>query len=141
LSRLQRAVTIVIFCRVPLAHKLRVLQPMRHLCTSMLPALVCGAFLLSAISIAQDKPSDPEIDRKVMNRVVPSYPELARSMNLKGSVRLEAVVAPNGKVKSVVVRGGHPVLAQAAEDAIYKWKWAPAKHETREPIEVKFDPH
>jgi len=29
---------------------------------------------------------------------------------------------------------------RAAQDAIYKWKWAPASHETREPIEVKFDP-
>jgi len=76
-----------------------------------------------------------------MNRIVPHYPELARSLNLKGIVRLEVLVAPDGKVKSVEVRGGNPVLAQAAENAIFKWTWAPAKHETREPIEVKFDPH
>jgi Gram-negative bacterial TonB protein C-terminal len=74
----------------------------------MLPALVCGAFLLSAISIAQDKPSDAEIDRKVVSRVVPSYPELARSLNLKGSVRLEALVAADGKVKSVGSKGRQP---------------------------------
>jgi hypothetical protein len=43
-------------------------------------------------------------------------------------------------VKSVEVKGGHPVLVRAAQDAIYKWKWAPASHETREAIEVKFDP-
>ena len=32
------------------------------------------------------------------------------------------------------------VIVRAAQDAIYKWKWAPASHETREPIEVRFDP-
>jgi outer membrane biosynthesis protein TonB len=61
-------------------------------------------------------------------------------MNLRGSVKADALVEPNGVVKSVEVKGGHPVLVRAAQSAIYKWKWAPAAHETREPIEVKFDP-
>lgn len=87
--------------------------------------------------LAQHEPSE---NRKIVNRVTPQYPEIARSMNLAGTVKAEAVVAPNGVVKSVEVRGGHPVLVRAAENAIYKWKWAPASHETREPIEVKFDP-
>jgi TonB family protein len=61
-------------------------------------------------------------------------------MSLKGNVRMDAVVSPNGTVRSVVLRGGHPVLAQAAQNAIMKWRWEPASRETREPIEVKFDP-
>jgi len=81
-----------------------------------------------------------EAGRKIVNRVTPRYPEIARSMNLKGSVKAEALVAPNGTVKVVEIRGGHPVLVRAAQDAIYKWKWAPASHESREPIEVRFDP-
>ena len=89
-------------------------------------------------SFAQHEPS--ESNRKIVNRVTPEYPQIARSMNLSGSVKAEAVVAPNGTVKSVEVRGGHPVLVRAAQDAIHKWKWAPASHETRELIEVKFDP-
>jgi len=76
----------------------------------------------------------------VVNRIVPSYPQLARTMNLKGTVRIEAVVAPNGAVKSVAVKGGHPVLVQAAENVIQKWRWEPATHETHEPIEFNFDP-
>jgi len=87
---------------------------------------------------AQQEPS--ESSRKIVNRVTPQYPEIARSMGLAGSVKAEALVAPNGVVKSVEVRGGHPVLVRAAENAIHKWKWAPASHETRESIEVKFDP-
>ncbi|HEV3207007.1 MAG TPA: energy transducer TonB [Terriglobales bacterium] len=75
-----------------------------------------------------------------MNQVTPQYPQIARNMNLKGSVRAEAVVEPNGIVKTVEVKGGHPLLVRAAQSAIYKWRWAPAAHETREPIEVKFNP-
>jgi hypothetical protein len=52
----------------------------------------------------------------------------------------DAVVEPNGTVKAVEVKGGHPVLARVAQNAIYKWRWAPASHETREAIEIKFDP-
>ena len=58
--------------------------------------------------------------------MTPQYPEMARTMNLRGNVKAEAVVEPNGVVKSVEVKGGHPVLVRAAQDAIYKWKWAPA---------------
>ena len=82
-----------------------------------------------------------DIARKLVNRVTPRYPEMAQSMNLRGSVRAEAVVQPNGMVKSVEIKGGHPVLVEAAQRAIYKWRWAPAAHESRELIEVRFDPH
>lgn len=78
--------------------------------------------------------------RKIVSRVTPQYPQMARTMNLAGNVKAEAVVEPNGAVKSVEVKGGHPLLVRAAQDAIYKWRWVPAAHETREPIEVKFEP-
>jgi outer membrane biosynthesis protein TonB len=42
-------------------------------------------------------------------------------------------------VKSVEVKGGHPLLAPAAQEAIRNWKFEPAPHETRETIEVKFN--
>ncbi len=78
--------------------------------------------------------------RQVVNRVTPQYPSLARGMKPQGSVKLEAVVAPNGSAKTVKIIGGHPLLAQAAHDAIQKWKWVPAPNETHELIEVNFNP-
>jgi TonB family protein len=115
---------------------------MRRITAAALCILFWAIILVPKSSFAQQEQQDqPESVRKVVNRVVPQYPELARTMNLKGTVRVEALVLPNGSVKSVEVKGGHPVLAQAAENAIHKWKWQPAKTETREPIEVKFDPH
>jgi TonB family protein len=76
----------------------------------------------------------------VVERSAPAYPALARSMGLSGTVRVEAVVSPDGSVKAVEVKGGHPVLAQAAVSAVLKWRWEPAAHESRQLAEVKFEP-
>src|SRR5579862_8975405 len=51
-----------------------------------------------------------------------------------GSVRADVVVEPSGKVKSVDVKGGHPLLAQSAQDALREWKWEPAAHETHQTV-------
>ncbi len=100
--------------------------------------LLCAAMVIPVLAAAQQGSS--ETTRKVINRVVPAYPELARSMNVRGIVRLEAVVASNGTVKSVKVIGGHPVLVQAAERAVYKWKWERDERDSNEAIELRFNP-
>jgi TonB family protein len=78
--------------------------------------------------------------RKVVTKVVPQYPSLARSMNLQGVVRADVLVAPDGKVKFIEVKGGHPVLVDAAQHALRDWKWAPAPRETHESVELRFNP-
>ncbi len=78
--------------------------------------------------------------RKVVTKVLPQYPSLARSMNLQGIVRAEVLVGPDGKVKYVEVKGGHPVLADSAQNAIRQWRWAPAPRETHESVELRFNP-
>ena len=78
--------------------------------------------------------------RKVTNKVLPDYPDMARRMSLRGVVKVDAVVGSNGLVKTVEIKGGHPVLAQAAVNAVRKWKWEPSTHDTKEPVEVKFEP-
>ena len=67
--------------------------------------------------------------RKVVNKVVPQYPGLARSMNPQGVVRADVLVAPTARL-STSVKGGHPVLADAAQNALRQWKWVPAPRET-----------
>jgi TonB family protein len=100
--------------------------------------MLFGLFAYAPPSFAQEEQTDSA--RKILTRVMPQYPEMARTMNIRGSVKAEVLVKPNGAVKSVDVKGGHPVLVRAAQEAIYRWKWEPAARETREPIEVKFDP-
>jgi TonB family protein len=100
--------------------------------------LMFGLFVYPSSLLAQQEQAEPT--RKVVSRVLPNYPQMARTMNIKGSVKAEALVRPNGMVKSIDVKGGHPVLVRAAQEAIYRWRWEPSAHETREPIEVRFDP-
>lgn len=80
------------------------------------------------------------ISRKVISRVVPMYPPLAKQMHLSGSVKLAVAVDRSGKPKSVEVSGGHPLLAQAAVNAVYKWKWVPDTEESKEFLELRFNP-
>ena|SRR5258705_13103632 len=108
--------------------------------SNVLIGLVVFWALISIASFAGAQQDSSESVRKVKNRVTPAYPELARAMHVKGNVRLEVVVAANGNIKSVSVVGGHPVLAQAAQRAVEKWKWAPAAHESTEAIELRFNP-
>lgn len=108
----------------------------RHLAVRAL-LFILSVVLAPPHSRSQELSNGP---RKVVTRVAPQYPALARTMSIRGSVRVEALVAPNGTVKSVDVKGGHPVLAQAAQNAVRQWKWEPAPHETSELMEIKFNP-
>ena len=77
--------------------------------------------------------------RKVLVKTAPVYPTLARSMNIHGVVKLEAVVEPNGTVKSIDIKGGHPLLTQSAMTAVGHWKFETAAKESRETIEIRFE--
>jgi TonB family protein len=84
--------------------------------------------------------AEPVSARKVLSRVVPQYPELARSMRIDGTVKVLVTVAPDGHCTLAKVIGGHPVLAKAAVDAIQKWKWSTNPEETKEGVELHFHP-
>jgi TonB family protein len=83
----------------------------------------------------------PDGQRKILNQVIPHYPELARRVNLEGTVKLTVRVTPNGSAKSVQAVGGSPLLIKAAEDAVHLWKWAPAPQESQELVVMRFTPN
>lgn len=133
-------VTPVTFAAEPIRHSLIAMnrlstRPGAVAAFVVLCLAVIACFLSS--SRAQEQPG---IKRQIVNRVEPVYPELARKMLIRGTVKVEVVVAPSGKAKSTHVTGGNPVLAQAALDAIEKWRWVPAPQESRELIELSFVP-
>jgi protein TonB len=82
--------------------------------------------------------ADDTTGRKLKTRVQPQYPELARRMNVTGSVRLEVMIAANGQVKSVKPIGGHPLLIDAAESAVRQWRFEPGP-ENVEIVEIRFN--
>jgi len=89
--------------------------------------------------LAQSQQSSTEGPRKIVHKVEPKYPEVAKRMNLGGTVKVIAIVAADGDVKKVEAVGGSPILVEAAESAISQWKFAPGA-ESREPVELRFNP-
>ena len=112
---------------------------MRVRTASVLLGLTLAAVVSVHSLLAAEQSS--EASRKILNRVTPIYPDLARRMQISGTVKIEATVAPNGKVKSTKVIGGSPVLTKAALDAIEAWKWAATPGESKELIELSFHPN
>lgn len=80
-----------------------------------------------------------ELSRKVKTKVPPTYPELARRMNIRGTVRVLVVVSPSGSVKESRVVGGNPILVNSAMDALKKWKFEPAEEESSGVVEFRFE--
>jgi TonB family protein len=96
-----------------------------------------AAALLAASGLAQTSTTD-EGKRKVKTRVAPTYPELAKRMNVTGKVKIEVIIAPDGHVKSTRAVGGHPLLVQSCQDAVKEWKFLPAPEESTQVVEFDF---
>ncbi|MEP6643136.1 MAG: energy transducer TonB [Acidobacteriaceae bacterium] len=106
----------------------------------MLNAMLMVTSASTTVLLAPGKAfAEDALTRKVKTKIAPDYPELARRMNLVGTVRLEVVVAVNGSLKNAKVVGGHPVLATAAMDAIRRWKFEPAAGESTGTVEFRFN--
>ncbi len=112
---------------------------MRRWLAVTLLAVCVSAVCVSTPSLSAQQ-DQSESKRKMVTKITPNYPGLARTMNISGTVKIEAVVAPDGTVKSASMTGGHPLLGQAAVDAIRRSKWEPSSRETRELITVRFHP-
>jgi periplasmic protein TonB len=57
--------------------------------------------------------------------VPPHYPAAARATGIEGSVLIEIVVAPNGRVADTKVLRSIPALDQAALSAVRQWEFVP----------------
>src|SRR6266404_5010352 len=71
----------------------------------------------------------------VIHRVQPTYPPLARTARVQGAVQLAAVIGKDGAVQNLHVLSGHPLLTQAALDAVKQWRYKPYIL-NGEPVEV-----
>jgi protein TonB len=71
----------------------------------------------------------------VLHKVQPTYPPLARTARVQGSVLLAAVIGKDGTIQNLHVISGHPLLTQAALDAVRQWRYRPYIL-NGEPVEV-----
>ena len=73
---------------------------------------------------------------KVIKRVAPVYPPVARQRLLSATVVVEATVNAEGKVSEVRMISGSPIFRESAIDAVKQWIYQPAKL-NGQPIEQK----
>jgi TonB family protein len=78
--------------------------------------------------------------RKAISKPTPRYPEIARKMNLVGSVKVEIEIGADGKVRVTNVVGGHPILVDSVITTLKEWKYEPAKEETTATLTFEFRP-
>jgi len=72
---------------------------------------------------------------RILNRVQPVYPPLARQTRISGTVRLHAIISKDGTIQQLEVMSGHPLLQQSALDAVRQWRYQPTLL-NGEPVEV-----
>jgi protein TonB len=65
------------------------------------------------------------MDKQLKRKVSPAYPQEARDHRIQGTVRLHVIVGTDGKVLQVEVVSGHPLLAEAAIEAVRKREYQP----------------
>ncbi len=71
----------------------------------------------------------------LIHQVAPEYPTAARESGIQGTVVLQAVIGKDGKVQQVRVLRGHPMLTQAAVNAVKQWRYKPFSVDG-EPVEA-----
>ena len=77
--------------------------------------------------------------RVAKSKASPVYPDLAKRMNIGGTVKVEVTVAPSGHVTSAKAIGGHPLLVEASVAAAKQFKYEPSGEETKEIVEFHFN--
>jgi periplasmic protein TonB len=80
---------------------------------------------------------------KLIRKVIPDYPPLAKAARISGVVHLIGTIGKDGTIRNLQLVGGHPILARAALEAVEQWVYEPtllngAPVEVIAPIEVSF---
>jgi protein TonB len=72
---------------------------------------------------------------RLIHRVEPQYPLLARQMRVSGVVELVGIIATDGHIRELKLLSGNPLLAPAALEAVRQWVYEPTRLND-EPVEV-----
>ncbi|WP_051670680.1 energy transducer TonB [Bryobacter aggregatus] len=126
----------------------------------LIPGGVVGSVLGPSIAVpAPQKPVAPETPKaapaaplaiggnvlasKLLHRVTPIYPAIAKNARIEGVVQLHGVITKDGRIAELRVLSGHPLLVNAALEAVRQWVYSPTllngqAVEVQAPIEVRF---
>jgi protein TonB len=76
------------------------------------------------------------MEGNLIRRVQPEYPALAKQARIQGTVMLRAVIDREGMIQDLQVMSGHPLLVQAAINAVRQWRYRPF-YLNDQPVEVE----
>lgn len=102
-----------------------------------------GQGMVAALAPPPPKPTTPQRVKQggnvtaasIITQTRPLYPPLARQARIQGNVVLHAIIDKDGKVAQLEVISGHPLLVQAALDAVKQWRYKPTQL-NGDPVEV-----
>ena len=66
------------------------------------------------------------LQREILYKVDPVYPEIAKSTGLNGIVELKVTIDKSGAVTGVDVISGEALFAEAAVEAVWQWRYEPS---------------
>jgi hypothetical protein len=64
-------------------------------------------------------------EANLINHVDPQYPPLAKAARIQDTIEFIATIGSDGLVKDLQLVRGHPILVNAAKDAILQWRYRP----------------
>lgn len=102
-----------------------VIDPLASSKTAALPASLIPE--KTAPPQLQAPPAIGVTEGKLLKKVLPQYPQMARSANVSGDVVLSAKIGTDGVLHNIKVVSGNPLLREAAIGAARQWRYLPYK--------------
>lgn len=110
----------------------RTLTVLSVLLVALLPGLQAPGSQtpMSSQSVAEPSPSPAQGPADSTKLVLikspqPVYPPAAETQELQGEVWIKLLISETGEVENTEIVSGNPILAEAAADAMKKWKFEP----------------
>lgn len=108
---------------------------------STLPAIIAAPPQPRPIAPVAKVPEKPRLvggdvqAAKLIRKIIPQYPPLAKQARISGTVQLTGVIAKDGSIEQLQVVSGNPLLVPAALAAVKQWLYRPT-FLNGQPVEV-----
>ena len=86
--------------------------------------------------VGPKKVSQGVMEGNLKTKIDPPYPSMAKIAHIQGDVVLQATISKGGTIENLRAVSGHPILIQAAMEAVRQWRYKPYEL-NNEPVEVE----
>jgi TonB family protein len=93
---------------------------------------------LGAAAAPAAAPKAPLRERKIVQKVQPTYPAEAKKSGIEGAVVLDVLITAAGDVTDVKVVKGPEELREAASAAVRQWKYEAGNADTRATLTIRY---